>query len=74
MLINPEEHQCKTCAMKLPSSIGLVQHIAKHHIEIPDSKGGFVDQNEEEVKKEKPKDVESILDLDDSNMDEFIRY
>ena len=53
--------------------MGLLQHIAKHHIDVPDSKGGFGDHNVEEVEKEKANDVESILDYDDSILDEFIR-
>ena len=73
MVENHEEHQCKTCEMKLPSSIGLLQHIANHHIDVPDSKGGIGDHNVEEVEKEKAKDIESILDYDDSILDEFIR-
>jgi hypothetical protein len=73
MVENHEEHQCKTCEMKLPSSIGLLQHIAKHHIDVPDIKGGIGDHNVEEVEKEKAKDIESILDCDDSILDEFIR-
>ena len=60
--------------MKLPSSIGLLEHIAEHHIDVLDSKGGFGDHNVEEVEKGKAKDVESILDYDDSILDEFIRY
>ena len=51
-----------------------LQHIAKHHIDVPNSKGGFGDPNGEEVVKEKPKDVESILDYDDCILDDFIMY
>ena len=49
MILKHEDHQCKTCETKLPTSIELLKHIATHHIPTTGDKESINDKEEEKV-------------------------
>ena len=65
MLTKHKDHMCKECNEKFPSSMELLKHVAKHHINETNEGKDLKDQGEEVIHFEEDQDKVDIKDSDE---------